>query len=259
MIRFLFALGVSLLLWLLLCGTADARRSSRKHAADDAASTPSATSPSPSTGGEPAAPIAPAAPSTPAPAAQGAVGAATSAHAPMTEPEPTQAPGRLSKPEIDATLVEASALFKAGKHLEAAQKLMLVYDTDPQPLLLFNAGQAYRRARRPQEAKEVYLRFLEAAPNSPLVPEVRGYVRDTDTLIELQAREQQIAIQLEKEKAAATSAQQALQKERSAPIYRRSWFWVGIGAVGLAIIGGGTAGLFIRERTKADAQVEIVK
>jgi len=253
MIRFPFALGISLLLCLLVCGTAEARRSSRKHAADAAASAPSEPSPSAPTGGEPAAP------STPAPAVQRAGVPTASEPASTAEPVPTQSQGKLSKPAIDATLAEASALFKAGQHLEAAQKLMLVYDTDPQPLLLFNAGQAYRRARRPQEAKDVYLRFLAAAPNSPLVPEVRGYVRDTDTLIELQAREQQIAIQLEKEKAAATSAQQALQKERSAPIYRRSWFWVGIGTVGLAIIGGGTAGLFIRERTKADAQVEIVK
>jgi tetratricopeptide (TPR) repeat protein len=154
---------------------------------------------------------------------------------------------------------EAAALFKAGQHVEAADKLMLVYDTDPQPLLLFNAGQAYRRAKRPSQAKEAYQRFLSAAPEHSLVPEVRGYVRDMDTLLEMQQREQQISLQLQQEKEVSTSAQQALQKERSKPLHKRPLFWGLVAGVGIAAVAAATIGGIIGVRVQADVKADIQK
>ena len=196
--------GFILCVVLLLCGTADARRKKSIETPPAEAVTQSAPGE-----GKPADPT----PTTPAaPAMQS--GATQSP--PVASPDDLAKKPR-TKAEIDATLAEAAAMFKAGQHVEAADKLMLVYESDPQPLLLFNAGQAYRRAKRPRQAKEAYQTFLSVAPNHSLCPEVRGYVRDMDTLLELQQREQQISLQLQQEKEVATSAQQALQQERSRP------------------------------------------
>ena len=94
----------------------------------------------------------------------------------------------MTKAEIDASLAEASALFKAGEHVAAADRLLRIYESAPQAIYLFNAGQAYRRAKRVPQAKQAYARFLDTAPNHPLAPEVRGYLRDIDTLEEMQKK-----------------------------------------------------------------------
>ena len=95
------------------------------------------------------------------------------------------------------------------------------------------------------------------APVHPLVPEVRGYLRDMQTLEEMQRREQQISLQLQQEKADATFARQALQQERSTPLYKRPMFWGVVAGVGLALVAGGIAGSFVLSRVAADSRVEI--
>lgn len=262
----------SLLLLLLVALTttsADARSSRSKRraqdsqAADESAGKANAT-PAPESAAAPvqaaptlaatAATAATAAPASGEPTANPA-GAAPSGSAKAAGP--AEPPRKLTQEEVESTLSEASTLFKSGQHEQAARKLLLVYDTSPQPILLFNAGQAFRRAKLPRDAKDCYVRFLEAAPQSPLGPEVRGYVRDMDTLIEMQQREQDISLQLKQEQAAATSAQQALQKERSTPVYKRSWFWVTMISVGVAVVAGVTVAGAIGSRTKADLTVNI--
>jgi tetratricopeptide (TPR) repeat protein len=166
-------------------------------------------------------------------------------------------PSKLNPADVDSTLAEATALFKAGQHEQAARKLLLVYEVSPQPILLFNAGQAFRRAKLPRDAKDCYVRFLEAVPQSPLGPEVRGYVRDMDTLIEMQRHEQEISLKLVQEQAAATDAQQALQKERSKPVYKRAWFWAVLDSVGVAAIAGLSFGAFVGSATQADVKADI--
>lgn len=256
----------SLLLLLLVALTAtsaDARSSRSKRraqdsqAADESAGKPSAT-PSPESASTPAQ-AAPTTTTTAAPASGGPTANPASA-APSGSANiagPADPPRKLTPAEVESTLSEASTLFKSGQHEQAARKLLLVYDTSPQPILLFNAGQAFRRAKLPRDAKDCYSRFLDAAPQSPLGPEVRGYVRDMDTLIEMQQREQDISLQLKQEQAAATSAQQALQQERSTPVYKRTWFWVTMVSVGVAVIAGVTVGGAIGSRTKADLTVNI--
>lgn len=175
-----------------------------------------------------------------------------------TAPAITAPPPR-NKAELDAALAEASVLFKQGQHVEAADKLLWIYSASPQPIYLFNAGQAYRRAKRPSQAKAAYVRFVDAAPSHPLVPEVRGYLRDLQTLEEMQQHEQQISLQLQQERADATVARQALQQERSTPIYKRPLFWGVLAGVGLALVAGGVAGSFMWSRVAADSRVEIAR
>ena len=238
--------GFILCVVLLLCGTTDARRKKSIETPPAEAATPSAPSDGKRADPTPATTAAPALPS----------GAMPSPPAQSADELPKKP---RTKAELDATLVEAATMFKAGQHVEAADKLMLVYESDPQPLLLFNAGQAYRRAKRPKQAKEAYQTFLSVAPNHSLCPEVRGYVRDMDTLLELQQREQQISLQLQQEKEVATSAQQALQQERTKPIYKRPLFWGLVAGLGVAVIAGVTAAGVIGVRVQADVKADIQK
>ena len=80
-----------------------------------------------------------------------------------------------------------------------------------------------------------------------------------DTLLELQQREQQISLQLQQEKEVATSAQQALQQERSRPIYKRPLFWGLVAGLGVAVLAGVTAAGVIGVRVQADVKADIQK
>lgn len=139
---------------------------------------------------------------------------------------------------------QAQALFKEQKFSDAADHLMSAYEREPKAVLLFNAGQAYRKALRPVEAKSAYQKLVTTYPEHPLVPEAKGYVQTLDALIaEVQAK-QQIELSLmeqkaksEKELAEERARREAVQKELSKykkPYYKTVWF-------GLLMAGGALA------------------
>ena len=139
---------------------------------------------------------------------------------------------------------QAQALFKEQKFSDAADHLMSAYEREPRAVLLFNAGQAYRKALRPVEAKSAYQKLVTTYPEHPLVPEAKGYIQTLDALIaEVQAK-QQIELSLmeqkaksEKELAEERARREAVQKELSKykkPYYKTVWF-------GLLMAGGALA------------------
>lgn len=161
----------------------------------------------------------------------------------MAAPQPPLP--KLGKQDIEAARAQASAHFQAGRYADAAEMLLRVFETEPQPLYLFNAGQAYRKGEKPREAKATYERFLEVAPTHKLAPEVRGYVKDMDALLLTQQKAQQISLELDREKAEADFARRALLQERSKPLYKQPVLWVLLGGGVLAVLTGlGVAGYF---------------
>ncbi|HNN92605.1 MAG TPA: tetratricopeptide repeat protein [Pseudomonadota bacterium] len=153
----------------------------------------------------------------------------TASASPASDASSAQASGRkLNKAEIDEAKAQASAAFQAGRYTEAAEILRRVYESDPQPLYLFNAGQAYRKGDKPREAKTAYEQFLVVAPKHKLAPEVSGYIRDMEALLLTQKKAQEISLELDKEKAEAMFVRQALQQERGTPIYKKPLFWAGL-------------------------------
>lgn len=145
---------------------------------------------------------------------------------------------KLTKAEIDESKAQAATAFQTGKYSAAAELLLRVYEADPQPLYLFNAGQSYRKGDKPLEAKNAYEQFLRVAPDHRLAPEVVGYIRDMEAILATQKKAQEISFELDKEKAEANSARQALQAER-APLYKKPLFWATVagGVVVVATIG----------------------
>ncbi|MBL9008580.1 MAG: tetratricopeptide repeat protein [Myxococcales bacterium] len=162
--------------------------------------------------------------------------------------------------------------FQSKDFLRAATELQAAYRQDPKPLLLFNIGQAYRRAGRAQEALDAYEQFMRADPKSPLRPETEGYCNDMRTLLEEQKRKAQVESALasekqaavEKEKALRTEkertalAQQKLQQERKRAedelsrqkARRRLIIGLSVGAISLAVLGGAAVAVGVALRPK---------
>ncbi len=160
----------------------------------------------------------------------------------------------------DQHIAQAKQLFQAQKYSEAGDHLMAAHQERPQPVLLFNAGQAYRKALRPVEARNAYQKLIETYPDHALVPESKGYVQTLDALIAQVKEKQQIELALteqnaktEKELAEERARREEVQKELSKykkPFYKTAWFWLLISG---AAVGGGiiAAGVLIdRARTK---------
>lgn len=193
--------------------------------------------------------------------------------------EPVRAEPQSPLTEAKATQARAAQLFRDNQFAEAAELLRIAYRQDPRPILLFNAGQAYRKADRAVEARALYEQFLAAAPGHPLAPETRGYIKDMEALSAMQLRvkkislaleEQVAATQLSERQAAATleqerqrslqihqallQTQEQLARDRKKLAARRRWIVglsLGIPAVVAAVIGG-AAGAFLSSRASTD-------
>ena len=168
------------------------------------------------------------------------------------------------KPAADGYVSQAQQLFKEQRFSDAAEALKQAFDLQPNPLFLFNAGQAYRKALWPLEAKAMYERFVEVAPSHQLVPEAKGYIQTLAILIEerqakqkaeltllekqgelqekqteLQEKQSELQEQVKKRE----EAQRDLERVKNPPIYRKPWFWavmsgavVGVGVVLVGVL-----------------------
>lgn len=200
---------------------------------------------------------------------------------PASEPTPSAAPEPSQDPlaEAKATQARAAQLFRDKQFAEAAELLQAAYVHDPRPILLFNAGQAYRKAERAAEAKSMYEQFLKAAPGHPLALETRGYIKDMESLSAMQLQVKQVSLALEEQLAATQlserQAAQTLEQERQRSLQirqallntqaqlerdrqklasRRRWIVglaLGIPAAVAAIVGG-AAGAYISSRASTD-------
>lgn len=153
----------------------------------------------------------------------------------------------------------AQQLFKEQKYSAAAEQLKLAYETQPNPLFLFNAGQAYRKAMWPMESKQMYERFVAAAPDHQLVPEAKGYIQTLESLIEERQAKQKVELtliekqeELQEQVRKREEALRALERAKNPPIYRKPWFWAVIGGAVAAVGVTLTVSLAVSARFKTD-------
>jgi len=66
--------------------------------------------------------------------------------------------------------------FTLGEFEAAAKEFEQAYQYEPAPLLLYNAGQSWRRADQPEKALAYYRKYMETAPNAPERAEVEQYI-----------------------------------------------------------------------------------
>lgn len=161
---------------------------------------------------------------------------------------------------------QAAALFKEQKFGEAGDKLVLANQANPHPVILFNAGQAYRKAMRPLDAKRAYQEFVTKYPSHALSPEAKGYIQTLEVLIAQTEEKKQVELALleQKEKSEKELAEEREKREEAEmalgklrrPFYKKAWFWVVVsGAVLVGTgIGLGVWGDSLKSRTVGGTQ-----
>lgn len=160
--------------------------------------------------------------------------------------------GEAAPPASVSTHVgRARQLFQEQKFTESAEELQRAYVIEPKPLFLFNAGQAYRKAGKRPEALDMYQRYIEVAPDGPLLPEARSNVADLKSLIQAEDSLKDVNLKLETESKQLMEAEQALRKERQKPWYKRTPFIVAATTAGSVLVVGAVivVGLELAGRT----------
>lgn len=78
---------------------------------------------------------------------------------------------------------QAEEKYAAGSYAEALSEYQAGYDVQPLPGFLVNIAQCQRRMGDLERARATYGKFVLVAPDSPLLPEVRGLIEELDRLI----------------------------------------------------------------------------
>lgn len=163
--------------------------------------------------------------------------------------------GRAEDSSARALFERGEVKFNLGNFEAAAADYQAAYELDHRPALLFNVGQCYRNLENYERARFFYRRFLTLDPQTP-------NRRETESLIDLMSKrldEQRARMDIKTDLARAsepavgaasppTFAPTLQRTETQAsdgqgrPVYRRTWFWVGVAGV---VAGGVAAGLLL--------------
>lgn len=158
---------------------------------------------------------------------------------------------------IQARLQVAIAHFNAERFDEARAVFLEVYQQKQDARLLFNLGSCYRRLNQYEKAIEYYAHFVQAVPQSPLIPEAKAYLAElrakqdaSRTAADKEQNELKLRIAEERAREAESTAKaheearkkaelDLVQKTREVdkPLYKRAWFWGllgGLAAAGIA-------------------------
>jgi tetratricopeptide (TPR) repeat protein len=133
---------------------------------------------------------------------------------------------------------EGEAAYKAGRYDEAVERYTAAHELVPRPFFLFNIAQAHRLGGDKAKALFYYKAFLAASPGAFNAEEVRGRIQELES--ELAPASSPVVPPVEVAKAVEPAPAPALAPPPSAdateapPIYKRWWFWAGVGAVAVA-------------------------
>jgi hypothetical protein len=180
------------------------------------------------------------------------------------------APARAGDPKLDAARAhsqEGDAYYKLEKYANAITEYEQAYLAKPDPSFLYNIAQCHRLMGNGAQAIHFYRRFLKDAPNAPNRPVAEKHIRDLEDLAahgSAPAAPPPVPVApapapsapgspLAPLPSATTSAPPAFSapaptstpvsttptvesgapsgQPESQPIYRKWWFWTGVGAV----------------------------
>jgi tetratricopeptide (TPR) repeat protein len=140
---------------------------------------------------------------------------------------------------------KGAAAYNLGSYEEAAGYYEESYRLVQDPVLLFNIGQSWRLAGRPDKALTAYKSYLRTAPpNASQRDQASRRVVDLERLLaERKSPPPAPVLTLPPPREARPSpivvSAPAAAAEPSPPVYRRWWFWTGLVAVaaGAAAVG----------------------
>ncbi len=162
----------------------------------------------------------------------------------------------VATPEVQSLVKASRDQFTSGQYEDALRSLLLAYEKQPFPLLLFNIAQTYRKLGRKLEALDHYQRFVGAAPGSPLLTEAEAHAAAlraelaAEQASQKRADAEEFARQAQKrldEAEALAVANLAARKQAEAellaerrgveraqerrPFYKRPWLYLALGGV----------------------------
>lgn len=116
-------------------------------------------------------------------------------------------------------------LFTLGKYDEALEEYQTAYDAKPLPAFLYNIGQCYRNLGDLDQAIFSFKRYLKLDPEAENRESVERLIED-----------------LEDQKARGEGEKFIRKKpgQENKPVYKKWWFWTGVGAV----VVGGSIGIY---------------
>ncbi len=177
--------------------------------------------------------------------------AALSAHAEPAAPAP--APGT-PEAEVEAKRLyqDATKSFQLGEFGPAIEGYKAAYKLVPKPFFIYNIAQAYRLMGDFKQALFFYRSFLNALPDASNRAEVEGRITDLEAQLAKQAETVKappngpanpdtppVKIPGPDTAAATTSGTDSAppagvpSDSGRKPIYKKWWFWAGIGAVAI--------------------------
>ena len=156
---------------------------------------------------------------------------------------PSSASAQTTADDEARALFEAGRLaFSRGRYEQALGNFQEAYELSQRPALLYNIGTTFDRLRRDQEAIDAFEQFLEAQPESDLVPEVQERVRILRENQRPDLSPEAVAAASGTDTQTGTPTQPAELDNR---IVKKWWFWtiIGVVVVGAAVgIGVGASG-----------------
>jgi tetratricopeptide (TPR) repeat protein len=130
-------------------------------------------------------------------------------------------------------------LFALGKFDEALEEYQSAFEAKSIPGFLFNIGQCYRNLGDLDQAIFSFRKYLTLQPDAPNASSVESLIKELE---DTKAREN--GARLIGDKRNKRMDPEKPPPEKARPIYKKWWFWTGVGVV--AVAGGTTAYLLSR-------------
>jgi tetratricopeptide (TPR) repeat protein len=179
-----------------------------------------------------------------------------------------QAPSAIEQSRVHHN--NAVVHFNLDEWKEAAAEFKEAYRLHPDPLFLYNIGQCYRKLGDQAEALSYYRKYLRAAPKASNRAEVERRMEELEAALEAASKSREAPPPTVIPPPAETTPPPAVAPPPAAiapppppagslvagppppepaPVYKRWWFWAGVGA---AVAAGVTIGLVASQpHTKA--------
>jgi tetratricopeptide (TPR) repeat protein len=175
----------------------------------------------------------------------------------LAEDVPPPDPGQAELKARDL-YAQGEAAFKAGRYDDALAEFEAGFAAVPRAGFVLNIGHVYRKIGKLRNARSAYKKYLLMEPDSKFRDNVLAVIAEIDSALAEEDRaespvESPAPIALAPPPTAPAPALLAVSPAiqargpdtaRSAPLYRRAWFWVAVGAV---VVSAG-AGIYLWRR-----------